>query len=41
MRCAREDLLPALADDVDWNQITDLVTASAHTVKEHGLTLAG
>lgn len=41
MRCAREDLLPALADDVDWNQVTDLVTASAHTVKEHGLTLAG
>ena len=41
MRCAREDLLPALADDVDWIQITDLVTASAHTVKEHGLTLAG
>ena len=41
MRCAREDLLPALGDDVDWNQITDLVTASAHTVKEHGLTLAG
>ena len=41
MRCAREDLLPALADDVDWIQITDLVAASAHTVKEHGLTLAG
>jgi hypothetical protein len=43
IRCADEDLLPALAqgDDTDWNQITDLIAAAAHTVREHGLTLAG
>ena len=43
IRCADEQLLPALApgDDVDWDHLTDLVTAAAHTVREHGLALAG
>jgi len=43
LRCADDELLPALAqgDNADWGHITDLVTAAAHTVREHGLTLAG
>ncbi len=43
IRCAQEELLPALAAgvDPDWDEITALVTAAAHTVREHGATLAG
>lgn len=43
IRHAQEELLPALAagDSADWAEITALVTAAAHTVREHGLTLAG
>lgn len=43
IQCAHEELLPALAlgDGADWDHITDLITAAAHTVREHGLTLAG
>ena len=31
----------ARGDEADWAHVTDLVTAAAHTVRAHGLTLAG
>jgi hypothetical protein len=41
--CVQDELLPALAagDATDWDEITSLVVAAAHNVREHGQTLAG